>query len=182
MRELSLNILDIAQNSVSAEAKTVTITVTAKDNLLTIRIDDDGKGMPKDFLEKVTDPFTTTRTTRRVGMGLALFKQEAEKCGGKFTIDSTPDVGTTVEASFKIDHIDRLPMGDLAETITTLVVAAPQIDYVLRYNVEDRGFGFDTRQIKRLLEGLPIESPEIVAYIREILTENIKEVNGGISL
>lgn len=182
MRELSLNILDIVQNSVSAQAKNVLIEVTAKDNILTITIQDDGKGMTAEFLSKVTDPFTTTRTTRKVGMGLSLFQQEAHNAGGQFTIQSAPNQGTTVQASFTINHIDRLPLGDLASTVSSLILTAPDINYKLHYAVEDRQFQLCTSQIKQMLDGVPIQSLQIIAYIKEMLTENIKEVNGGISL
>jgi len=182
MRELSLNILDIAQNSIAAGAKNITLTVNAQDNLLKIAVKDDGKGMTQEFLAQVTDPFTTTRTTRKVGMGLPLLQQEAQKSGGEFVIESQKGLGTKVEASFEIDNIDRLPLGDLAETLVSLILTNPQIDFTLHYAVEDRQFEFDTKQVKKILDGVPIESYEIIAYIRELLTENIKEVNGGISL
>jgi anti-sigma regulatory factor (Ser/Thr protein kinase) len=182
MRELSLNILDITQNSISAGAKNIVISVNAKDNFLTISIEDDGKGMTKEFLSKVTDPFTTTRTTRRVGMGLPFLRQEAEAAGGGLQIESEPGKGTKVTAKFLIDSIDRLPMGDLAETIASLILTSPDIDYTLRYSVENRSYVFETSEFRKLLDGIPIGSPEIVTYIKELLTENIKEVNGGISL
>jgi len=182
MRELSLNILDIAENSVSAGAKHIVIGIQAENNLLTVSLEDDGKGMSKEFLSKVADPFTTTRTTRRVGMGLPFFTQEAETAGGGLKIESEPGKGTKVTATFLIDSIDRLPMGNLAETISSLILTSPQIDYMLRYAVEERSFVFETTEFRKLLDGVPIESLEIVTYIKDLLTENIIEVNGGILL
>lgn len=182
MREISLNILDIAQNSVTAGAKRVTVDVSAEGNVLSVRISDDGKGMDEEFLRNVTDPFTTTRTTRKVGMGIPLFKLAAESTGGSFGIRSEIGRGTTTEASFVIDSVDRMPLGDLAETLSGLILTAPQIDYVLRYRVEDREFLFDTAEFRKLLEGVPIESAEIIGYIREYLDDNIKTVNGGVIL
>ncbi len=179
MRELSLNILDIAQNSISADAKNIEICVMAKDGVLTITIKDDGKGMSKEFLSKVVDPFTTTRTTRKVGMGLPLFKEAAESSGGSLSISSELGVGTVVEASFGINHIDRMPLGDLAGTMTILIMAKPEIDFVLEYAVEDRSYIFDTKEIKSILDGVPIESPEIISYLEGLINENIIQVNGG---
>lgn len=178
MRELALHVLDIAENSVKANAKLVTVEITAVDNLLTIRITDDGKGMSEDFLKKVTDPFTTTRTTRKVGMGIPLFKQAAETSGGTFEIKSKLGEGTVVTVTFKLDDIDRMPLGDVAETATTLLY--PDCDFKWIYRVGEREFVFDTREVKEELEGIPIDSPEIVVFLKSMLKENIESINGGI--
>lgn len=182
MRELSLNILDIAQNSVKAEASKVEIGILAENNLLTIYVSDNGKGMSKEFLASVTDPFTTTRTTRKVGMGIPLFKMAAESTGGSFSIESELGKGTTTTATFVIDSIDRMPLGNVAETVTSLIMTSPQIDFKLIYRVDDREFIFDTAEFKTLLEGIPIESAEIINYLKEYLDDNIKIVNGGMDL
>ena len=180
MREIALNILDIAENSVKAKATLVEITVTAENNVLTVTITDNGVGMSKDFLERVTDPFTTTRTTRKVGMGIPLFKEAAETTGGSFSIDSEPGAGTVVKASFVIDSIDRAPLGDVAESAVTLL--REDIDFVWVYTVEDKSFTFDTREIKAELGGIPIDSPEIISFLKDMLKENIESINGGIIL
>ena len=177
MREIALNILDIAENSVKAKASLIEITVTAADNILTVTITDNGKGMSKDFLEKVTDPFTTTRTTRKVGMGIPLFKDAAEMTGGSFEIESEPGRGTRVTARFVIDSIDRAPLGDISDTAVTLL--GPDIDFVWVYTVNGRSFTFDTREIKAELGDIPIESPEIISFLRNLLKENIDSINGG---
>ena len=177
MREIALNILDIAENSVKAKASLIEITVTAADNILTVTITDNGKGMSKDFLEKVTDPFTTTRTTRKVGMGIPLFKDAAEMTGGSFEIESEPGRGTRVTARFVIDSIDRAPLGDISDTAVTLL--GPDIDFVWVYTVNGRSFSFDTREIKAELGDIPIDSPEIISFLRNLLKENIDSINGG---
>ena len=177
MREIALNILDIAENSVKAKASLIEITVTAADNILTVTITDNGKGMSKDFLEKVTDPFTTTRTTRKVGMGIPLFKDAAEMTGGSFEIESEPGRGTRVTARFVIDSIDRAPLGDISDTAVTLL--GPDIDFVWVYAVNGRSFTFDTREIKAELGDIPIDSPEIISFLRNLLKENIDSINGG---
>lgn len=182
MRELSLNILDIAQNSVKANASRISISITAENNLLTISVKDNGCGMEKDFLKKVEDPFTTTRTTRKVGMGIPLFKMAAESAGGGFKISSIPKEGTETTATFLINHIDRMPLGDVGGTMASLVLTSPDRDFSLYYRVENREFIFDTAELKEFLEGIPVESPEIIAYIKKNINENIIEVNGGVSL
>ncbi len=175
-----MNILDIAENSVKARATLIGITITVAGDTLEIVIDDNGTGMSKEFLSKVTDPFTTTRKTRKVGMGIPLFKEAAEVTGGSFEIESELGRGTRVTTRFKIDSIDRAPLGDIAETAVTLL--NPDIDFVWVYTVNGRSFTFDTREIKEELKGIPINSPEIISFLRELLKENIESINGGIVL
>lgn len=182
MRELSLNVLDIAENSIAADATLIEIGVRAKGNILSIEVKDNGRGMSADFLRTVTDPFTTTRTTRKVGMGLPLFKQAAEMSGGRFEITSGEGEGTAVYAEFEIDHLNRMPLGDIAETMVALIMTAPDRDYIFNYSVEDASFTLDTREVKETLDGVPIESIEVAAYLREFLKGNITEINGGIAL
>lgn len=172
MRELSLNILDIVENSVKAEAKIVYIDVIAKDNILTISIKDDGKGMSEEFLSRVTDPYTTTRTTRKVGMGLPFLKMEAEMAGGTFDIRSKLGEGTVVTTTFAIDHIDRPPLGDLGETMSTLISNGDEVDYVLHFVFKDTDFVFDTRELKAQLDGVPMDEPEVLLFIKNYIREN----------
>ncbi|GHU98780.1 histidine kinase [Clostridia bacterium] len=183
MRELSLHILDIVQNSIGAGAKTVRIAVnadTARDTL-TITIADDGKGMSKEFAANVTDPFTTTRTTRKVGMGLALFKAAAEDTGGSLKIESEQGKGTTVTAAFGLTSIDRVPLGDLAGTLLTLVRGAPDVDYVLTCGSGSELAAADTRKIKKELDGVPIDTPEILIWLEEYIKE-LLETHGLLGL
>lgn len=172
MRELSLNILDIVENSVKAEAKIVYIDVIARDNVLTISIKDDGKGMSEEFLSRVTDPYTTTRTTRKVGMGLPFLKMEAEMAGGTFDIHSKLGEGTTVTTTFAIDHIDRPPLGDLGETMSILISNGDEVDYVLHFVFNETDFVFDTRELKEQLDGVPMDEPEVLLFIKNYIREN----------
>lgn len=179
MREIALNILDIAENSVKANAKLVEIDVVAADDLLTVSIVDDGTGMDKEFLARVTDPFTTTRTTRKVGMGIPLFKMASEMAGGQFEISSEKGVGTSVKATFQISHIDRAPLGDVADTMVTLLSSEKDTDFRLHIAVDNNTFDFDTRELKAELGGIPVDTPEILVFVRDMIKDNIINVGGA---
>lgn len=181
MDELALNILDIACNSVKAGAGTVTIDVaadTAADRL-TIRIADDGKGMDPAFAATVTDPFTTTRTTRKVGMGIPLFKMAAEMSGGTFSLGSAPGKGTTVTATFTLSHVDRMPLGDLASTVTTLIGGAPGVQFVLNFSLDGAAYRFDTREVRAAV-GDDLSDAETLGYIGDMIAENIDNIKKGV--
>ena len=184
MKELSLNILDISENSVSANASSIDISIeeNVEEDLLRIIIKDDGHGMEDKFLKEVTNPFITTRTTRKVGMGIPLFKEAAEATGGRFKIQSKRNVGTTVEAVFGYSHIDRAPLGDMGETISTLIQCHPDIKLNYSHSYGGRVFSFSTEEIKLALEGVPLNNPEIVLWIKEYINEKIRDLNGGVSL
>ena len=183
MRELSLNILDIAENSFKAKAKKVEIFVIANEDFLTITVKDDGCGMEEEFLKRVTDPFTTTRTTRKVGMGIPLIKMQSELCEGKFSIESKKGVGTTLTASFKTNHIDRPPLGDIAETIVSLIADLKGTELSFFFSAFGEEFSLSTEEIKEQLgDEIPIDSPEILIFIRDLIKENIKINFGGFSL
>lgn len=178
MPELSLNVLDVAQNSVRAEATLIQLSViadTAADRL-TIIIQDDGCGMTAEQAARVEDPFFTTRTTRKVGLGVPFFKMAALCTGGSFSIDTAPGVGTTVTAVFGLSHIDRMPLGDMVSTVHTLITMNEQIDFVYLYQVDDRSFTLDTREFRQILGEVSFQEPEVSAYIRDYLTENEQEV------
>jgi hypothetical protein len=177
--ELSLNILDVAENSTAAGASLVEISVTAdsKADKLTIIIKDNGKGMSPEVLEKVTDPFYTTRTTRKVGMGTSLFKLAAESTGGSFEITSALGAGTTVTASFGLSHIDRMPLGDMTATMLSLITMHLDTDWVYTFSNDGMTFTLDTREIKEVMEGVPLSSPEVAAFLKEFLTENHAEAH-----
>lgn len=179
MRDLSLNILDVAENSVKAKATKVVIDITADSDLLTIRITDNGKGMSREFAQRVTDPFVTTRTTRKVGLGLPLLKMHAEQAGGDFKLDSEPGRGTRVEATFRIRHVDRNPLGDIPGTMVTLVAQAPECDFTLNYEIEGSRYVFDTAEIKAQLNDISIDEPEILVFLGEMIKENLENINGG---
>lgn len=179
MQELSLNVLDIAQNSVAAGAKLIRVTVDEQParDLLAITIEDDGCGMTPEQVRAVTDPFYTTRKTRKVGLGVPFYKMAAEMAGGEFRIDSEKGKGTAVFATFRLDNIDRMPLGDIGSTIRTLITCNPQIDFVYRRVLGAREFTLDTREVKRILEGLPINAPEVSEFIAGFLSENEAELN-----
>ena len=181
MPEISLNVLDVAENSIRAEASLVQILVTVdlEGNRLEIQIKDDGKGMTEEQMAKVTDPFFTTRTTRKVGLGIPFFKLAAEATGGSFQIESRVGEGTDVTTVFQLDHIDRMPLGDITSTIHTLIVYNPQTDFLYRYTYGQESFDLDTRQMKEILGGVPLDAPEVSAYIKEYLDENKLETDGG---
>lgn len=178
--EISLNILDITENSVKAKATKIEIDVFAsfKDDNLTIKIIDNGCGMTSEQLKNVTNPFFTTRTTRKVGLGIPFFKMAAESTGGSFDIESKVGLGTTVTALFKLSHIDRMPMGDIALTIWQLVTMHQEINFVFNYKVDDNGFTLDTNEFKEVLGGISFTEPEVSRYIKEYLKENINDTLG----
>lgn len=179
MREISLNILDIAQNSISAKATLIEIELSEQSNILTVKIADNGKGMSPEQLEQVRDPFFTTRTTRKVGMGIPLFKMAAEMTGGSFDIKSTLGKGTTVTAVFRTDSIDFTPVGDMAATMCSLISMNTEIDFVYRRVIGEQEFTLDTRQMREILGDVPLSSPEVTEFINDFICENTTEITGG---
>ena len=182
MVEISLHILDIARNSIKAKATVVEIEVTEDiaANLLTVIIKDNGCGMDKDFLNDVTNPFRTSRTTRKVGLGLSLFKSAAELTGGSFSIDSELGVGTVVKAVFVYDSIDRQPLGDMASTISAIVGGAPDIEYIYKHNYCGAEFEFDTMSIRQVLgEEVPLSEPDVLNWIEDSIRSEIENIYGG---
>ncbi len=177
MKELSLNILDIAQNSIKAQATLVGIELCETETTLLIRITDNGCGMEEAFLERVLDPFSTTRTTRKVGLGLPLLKLAAEQTGGSLSIRSIPksrseNSGTTVEALFHKDHMDFTPLGDIISTIEILIQGNPDIDFAFTHTMPERTVSLDTRELRAVLgEEVPLNDFSVLAWIREALTE-----------
>lgn len=178
MKELSLHILDIVQNSVAAGAKLITLDLIEDENtdLLEFSIKDDGCGMTEETLKKVTDPFTTGRTTRRVGLGIPLLKAAAELTGGGLELTSEPGVGTTVTARFVYDSIDRQPLGNMAETILGLITSYENIDFVYYHRVNEKKFTIDTREIKGILGEVSLNEPEVVLWLSGFLNENETEL------
>lgn len=179
MKDISFHILDIVQNSISARA-TVIETGLMYDPVakqLKVSIGDNGTGISPDMLGKVTDPFVTSRTTRKVGLGLPLFRQHAEQTGGHFTIESEQGNGTLVTAVFKTAHPDCLPLGDVAGVMVLLIQANPQIRFILNVKNAESQTGFDTKEIQEVLGSIPIETPEIRESLKGILEENLKELN-----
>lgn len=180
MRELALHLLDIVENSVSAGAKTITIRVEEdhKADRLHMSVEDDGKGMDAEMVAKVTDPFVTSRTTRKVGLGIPLLKAAAEACEGGLEITSELGKGTCVTVDFQLSHIDRMPLGSLAATLLTLVIGSPEVHWLLHYRVDDQTFTFDDQPVKETLDGIPLSDPLVLAYLREQLQDGIASLNG----
>lgn len=181
MPELSLNILDVVQNSISAGANLIEIKVitSLSEDKLIITISDNGCGMTKDIVQKVSDPFYTTRTTRNVGLGIPFFSYAAKSTGGTFRIDSVVGEGTTITAIFGLSHIDRMPLGDIAGTIHTLITFNIEIDFIYTYEVNGKSFTLDTRQFREILGDVPFNLPEIALYIKDYLKENQSEIEDG---
>jgi len=179
-----LNIMDIVQNSIRANAKRVCVSVDVEEqrDLLRIAIKDDGDGMSEETRRAVTDPFFTTRTTRKVGLGLPYYEMAARMCGGEFEIRSAPGAGTLVNASFVLSHIDRAPLGNAGQTFALLAGANPAIDFAYTLRRGGESFSFDTREIKELLGGVGIDAPEVVVYMEEYINENSQNITRGIAL
>jgi hypothetical protein len=179
MKELSLHILDIAQNSIRAGANLVELTIDEdlKADRLSITIGDDGCGIPEDKLPDITNPFVTSRKTRRVGLGLSLFKDAAEACDGSFSVESQVGVGTTVQAVFRYNHIDRAPLGDMSDTVITMIMSfgTAELLYTHRYNGKE--FVLDTREIKAILEEDSLmNDPEVLNWIRGYVADGLSEI------
>ena len=178
MNEISLHILDITENSVTAGASLIFIKITENEetNNYEVVISDNGKGIAPEMLDKVTDAFVTSRTTRKVGLGLPLFKQNAEQTGGSFNIQSVVGKGTATTAIFKLNNIDRPPLGDMSGTMTILAGMNPEIDFVYEHTVNDQSYVFDTREVKQVLDDVPISNLGVRKYIKEMIDENLKEL------
>ena len=182
MKELSLNILDITENSVKAGATLTEISIdeTADDIILTIT--DNGHGMTKEVLETVLNPFYTTRTTRKVGMGLPLLKLAAEQTGGSLEISSrhidefSDNHGTTVKTVFCKNHIDCAPLGDVVETVKTLIQGHPDTDFLFVHKKQGKEVSLDTRELRVVLEGVPLNTYEVIKWIEEYLKEQYSEI------
>lgn len=183
MRELSLHLLDIAENSINANAKKIIIVVSedSRLDLLQMSVDDDGRGMSPEMVAQVTDPFVTTRTTRKVGLGIPLLKSAAEACNGSLKISSTLSVGTSLFVEFQRSHIDRMPIGDLITTILQLVISNPQVNWVFEYRFNKNSAVFDDALIKQELGDVPMTEPAILNCLRDMLESMIFEINPDFS-
>ncbi len=184
MEDLSLHILDVAENALTAKATLVEIEVTrdrARD-LLEIIVRDNGRGMDPETARVAQDPFVTTRKTRRVGLGLALLEQAARAAGGGLSVTSGPARGTEVRATFQASHIDLKPLGDMGSTLATLIAGNPDRDFVYAATFNGEGVIVDTRAIKAELgDGAAINDPAVLTFIKGVLNKNIKELNSGLS-
>ena len=182
LRDISLHILDLAQNSVKARAKRIDIGLFADSvsGKLTVSIEDDGCGMSREFLARVEDPFTTSRTTRKVGMGIPFFKLACVQSGGDFTILSEEGKGTKLSGTMDIDNIDRLPLGNLGDTVKLLIMQSPDVRLVVTLFANGQEETVDTDEIKAQLGDVPITELEILAWIEDFINENVSIIFGGV--
>ena len=176
--------MDVAQNSVRAEATLVFITVeeSDKNDSLSIIIEDNGCGMTEEQVAQVIDPFFTTRTTRKVGLGVPLFKMSAEQTGGSFSIESEVGRGTKTQASYVKSHVDMTPLGDINSTVSILIRCNPDIDFVFTHSFDNGSFTLDTRELREVLEGVSLDTPDVVEWIEQFLDEQTENICGGAEL
>ncbi len=182
MKDISLHVLDIMQNSIAAKGSLIRVNVLVKseNKMLEVVIEDNGCGMEEDLLARVTDPFSTTRTTRKVGLGIPLFKASAEQSGGSFDISSQKGFGTTVTARYQIDHIDRPPLGDMAGIITDMSAAYPKTEIQLLIESGNRQFVFNSREVSETLGEVPLTEFAVVQWMREYIGEGLIDIFGGV--
>jgi hypothetical protein len=173
VEDISLHILDIAENAVRADARKIEIIISREAGILRVEVNDDGRGMDAATLARVRDPFFTTKH-KKTGLGIPLLSQAAEQTGGNVTVDSAPGRGTKVAVTFPWNHVDRPPVGSMAETVLTLIAGHSDREYVYEEREGERFFRFDTGEIKADLDGIPITEPAVLAAIRDLLKENIR--------
>jgi hypothetical protein len=178
MKNIGLHIMDIVQNSITAGASEVIIDIHDRPSidLYQVRIKDNGCGMDKELLDRVTDPFTTTRKTRKVGLGLSLFRQNAEQSGGLLAITATPGAGCEVTATFQWHHIDRPAQGDIPGIMRLLITANPDLHFIYRHTTDKGHYQLDTEDVKINLDGISIAAPEITRFLKEMITECLMQI------
>ena len=181
MRELSLHILDVVENGITAGADIIRIRVNESRtaDLLSIKIKDNGRGIPAEKLKKLQDPFVTSRTTRRVGLGLSLLAAAAERCDGKMEVTAGTGGGTEVRTSFRHSHIDRAPIGDMASTMTTLLMGNPQTDFVYTHVIDGEEFSLDTRDLKKELGDHSLEDPMVIYRLGERIRTSLNQLRSN---
>lgn len=184
MNEISLHILDIAENSIAAGARNIGIGIvenTAKDTL-SVTVSDDGCGMDSGQAARAEDPFTTSRSTRKVGLGIPLFKAGCLGCEGSFEIKSVPGEGTTVCGSYRLSHVDRPPLGDIAGTVFMLIAANPALDIRYRHELNGKPCELDTGELRAVLGDVPLDSPDVLEWLRKNLIDMENDLHGGATI
>jgi len=181
MRELSLHILDLVQNSIEAGATKVEVSIAEnrKQDELLIRICDNGRGMTEAMMQKVLDPFVTTKKTRRIGLGLPLIQMSTQRCDGYLHIHSEPGMGTCVEAMYRHSHLDRPPLGKITETIKAIIFANPELNFTYSHVVDSRSFSLATKDITEILGDIPLTHPDVIEWLTEYLSSSITYMYGG---
>jgi hypothetical protein len=182
MRELALHILDLVQNSIEAGATRVTLEIIedSKADTLTIRVSDNGRGMDADTQRRVIDPFVTTRTTRRVGLGLPLIDMSTKRCEGYLRITSAIGEGTAVEAVYQHSHWDRPPLGNMVETVKSILIGNPEMDFTYHHKVDNAEFTLESREITDTLGDMPLTHPDVILWLNEYLAANVANLYGGV--
>jgi anti-sigma regulatory factor (Ser/Thr protein kinase) len=181
VRELSLHILDVAENALTAGAALISIEVAESTpaDRLRITVRDNGRGMPPEKMMNLDDPFVTTRKTRRVGLGLSLLAAAARRCEGDIRVSAAPGKGTELTATFRRSHIDRAPLGDMAATLGMLIMGNPHVDFVYVHRVDDSEFTLDTRELKRELEGVDLSDPVVATHLTDSIRRSLNELASG---
>jgi hypothetical protein len=181
MRELSLHILDIAENGVTAGADHLLIRVeeSSADDRLTLSVEDNGRGMPEDKARHIDDPFITTRKTRRVGLGLSLLASAARRCEGGICVQALQEKGTRVTAAFRRSHIDRAPLGDMAGTLEVLIMGHPHIDFRYIHRVDGKEWVLDTRDLKTELGELALGDPTVLRHVSDLMRRALDDLAAG---
>ena len=187
MKELALHVLDIAENSVRGEASHIGITITEdrRNNRFAMEIDDDGKGISTEILNTIKDPFTTTRTMRKVGLGIPFLDDTCRLCNGHLDLKSTVGLGTRLSAEMEYDHIDRPPLGDMAATLMVLMSSHPDIAFTYRHIVDDVEFSepsefeISSGDLEDILDGVPLTTPKVYKWVKTYLEENIRQCETG---
>ena len=178
MEDLSLHILDIVENAIAAKAKKIDVSVREElnEDRLVIEIADDGIGMDEEVREKATDPFFTTRTSRKVGLGLSLMAQAAQESGGMLRIESEPGKGTKVTVTFQYSHIDRKPLGSMTETMATLFLGNPELDISYSHQKQGRTYTLSSHALKERFKNRPLAGPEVIQWVKKHLKEGLAQI------
>ena len=178
MKDLSLHILDIIENSVNAQAKNIEISLceNSKEDRITLTITDDGIGIDKEMLEKVSDPFMTTKKNKKVGLGLSLLKQAAESSNGDFSIDSDSHKGTKIKATFQHSHIDRKPVGNLADTYISAILMAPGTDFIFKFKKNGNNLNINTKELKEQIGINTLTRTNILKELKDLINSKLKEL------
>ncbi|MEA4969554.1 MAG: ATP-binding protein [Candidatus Pelethousia sp.] len=181
MKEISLHILDLAQNSLHAGAKNICLDIEedTQADTFAVTLADDGCGMSESLAQAAANPFVTTRTTRRVGLGIPMFKAGCEACGGSFTLTSEEGKGTRLKGVYRHSHIDRPPLGGICDTMLLLIAGNPTIRFRYSHRRNGSGYELDTAELKEILGEVPLDTPEVTAFIKEFLINNESELYGG---
>lgn len=182
MRELSLHILDLVQNSLEAGASQVDLEIIedTKMNRMSIRVSDNGCGMDEITQQRVTDPFVTSRTTRKIGLGLPLLDMTTKQCGGSLSISSSIGRGSVVEAVYQLSHLDRPPLGNIADTIQAIIIANSNLHFTYRHVVEDQVFLVESKHIRDVLGDIPLTDPDVITWLRNYITDGVRCLYGGV--